>query len=298
MKVSFNQKCGIALLGLALLASCAPNNQTADGLATNIVGGKAVKANDQKKSGIVGIVIKTADGMGICTGSLIARNIVLTAAHCLDESESPIQNIFVVFAESIDKAKPEQIRVASTGVANENFAPSAPDSGKSWNDVALLKLAEDAPADFKLALLPDENLKLSVGQQLIQQGYGRAEADRSAKTDSSGVLRTVSGIGILAISADGLELQMNEAKKGSCNGDSGGPALLKTSRGQVVVGVDSRGTSQTSCIGVGIYTSVVGQLAWIKTNVQKLQALPAAAPAPAAPVVDQNSPAPTAPNAP
>lgn len=297
MKV-INQKCGIALLGLALFASCAPNNQNAsNALAGNIVGGKSVSAADQKKSGVVGIVITTADGMGVCTGSLIAKNIVLTAAHCLDESESPIKNIFVVFAESIDKAKPEQIRVAATGVANENFAPSAPDSGKAWNDVALLKLAEDAPADFALAQLPDANLKLTVGMQLIQSGYGRAEALRASTKDTSGVLRTVSGIGILSLTPDALEMNLNEAKKGSCNGDSGGPALLKTSKGPVIVGIDSRGNSQTSCIGVGIYTSVVGQLAWIKTNMQKLQAQPAAAPAPA-PALAQNAPAPAAPSQP
>lgn len=293
MKISFKSQCGIALLSLAMLASCAPNNQnTSDAFAGNIVGGRKMTLKDQKKAGVVGIVISTADGMGICTGSLIAKNIVLTAAHCLDESESPIKNIFVVFAEDIESAKPEQIRVASTGVAHEGFAPSAPDSGKSWNDVALLKLSEDAPADFKLALLPEANLKLNVGQQLIQSGYGRAEADRSATTDSSGVLRTVSGIGILAISLDGREIQMNEAKKGSCNGDSGGPAYLRTSKGQVIVGVDSRGTSQTSCIGVGIYTNVVAHLAWIKENMQTLQTEPAAAPAPA---LAQNAPAPAAP---
>ena len=228
--------------------------------------------------------------------SLIARNVILTAAHCLDESESPIQNIFVVFAESIDTAKPEQIRVASTGVANESFAPSAPDSGKSWNDVALIKLSQDAPADFSLAALPDENLKLTAGMKLTQAGYGRAEADRSSTVDSSGVLRTVGGIGIISLSADGLELNLNEAKKGSCNGDSGGPALLKTSKGSVVVGVDSRGTSQTSCIGVGIYTNVVAQLPWIKANVQKLQDQPAASPAPA-PALALNAPAPAPPSA-
>lgn len=295
MKISFKSQCGIALLSLAMLASCAPNNQNAsDALAGNIVGGRNMTLKDQKKNGVVGIVISTADGMGICTGSLIAKNIVLTAAHCLDESESPIKNIFVVFAESIESAKPEQIRVASTGIANENFAPSAPDSGKSWNDVALLKLSEDAPSDFSLARLPPANLKLNVGQQLTQLGYGRAEADRSSTTDSSGVLRTVSGIGILAISPDGRELQLNEEKKGSCNGDSGGPALLKTKSGNVVVGVDSRGTSQTSCIGVGIYTNVVAQLPWIKENMLKLQqAQPAAAPAaPVAPVAAPAAPAP------
>jgi secreted trypsin-like serine protease len=293
MKISFKSQCGIALLSLAMLASCAPNNQNAsDALAGNIVGGRKMSLKDQKKAGVVGIVISTADGMGICTGSLIAKNIVLTAAHCLDESESPIKNIFVVFAENVESAKPEQIRIASTGVAHEGFAPSAPDSGKSWNDIALLKLSEDAPADFKLALLPEADLKLNVGQRLIQSGYGRAEADRAATTDSSGVLRTVTGIGLLAISLDGLELQMDEAKKGSCNGDSGGPAYLKTSKGQVIVGVDSRGTLQTSCIGVGIYTNVVAQLPWIKENMQSLQAQPSAAPVPA---LAQNAPAAPAP---
>lgn len=285
MKSNINLKNGAVLLSIALAAalftSCAPNikNQNSDELAANIVGGRKMSSTFQKQNGIVGIVIVAADGQGICTGSLIARNIILTAAHCLDESQSPIQNIFVVFNDKIIKAK--VVRTASTGLSHENFAPSAPETKKSWNDIALLKLSRDAPADFKLALLPSSatEVTLATGLELEQAGFGRSEALRSTKKDSSGVLRAVSGIKIISVSEDGLELLLDETIKGSCNGDSGGPAYAKTARGNVVVGVDSRGTSQTSCIGQGIYTSVVGHLDWINKNMKLLSesSLPAAA---------------------
>ncbi|MGZ3691479.1 MAG: S1 family peptidase [Pseudobdellovibrio sp.] len=306
MKASFNLsnpvvKLGAIALTVSILSSCGPKSAPTDlsGLmAGNIVGGKSMTASDQSKMGVVGIVIITDQGTGICSGSLLSKRIVITAAHCLDESEGQIQKMFVVFSNDISKAQKANVIPAVTGLQNENFAPSA-DGGPSWNDVALVKLSADAPAGFATVRLPTAatDAALKAGSKLTEAGFGKAEASRTATADTSGVLRQVGNLALLKKSPDGKELNIDESTKGSCNGDSGGPAFVKDTDGKnTLVGLDSRGNSQTTCLDVGIYTNVASHLAWIASTSAKLMAMPdpspAAASAPVVPAPAPNSPAP------
>jgi len=294
MKTLSLLKIGGLALSVSLLASCGQKNTQAGAeglLAGDIVGGAKSSASAQKEAGVVGIVMVMDDGMGICTGSLIDKRIVLTAAHCLSEAEGAIRKMYVVFGTDISKATRDNVRAAVTGVVNEAFAPTNSDA--TWNDVALIKLSEDAPADFKLARLPSSSTDaaLKPGVKVLQIGFGKAEANRNATKDTSGILRSVSGIALIEKSADGRELHFNEATKGSCNGDSGGPAFIRDTDGKLTqVGLDSRGNLEDTCLGVGIYTNVAVHVDWIKSHSAKLLAdnTPAtptpAEPAPARPV--------------
>lgn len=283
---------------VALMASCTESSSSgapgSDVLAGNIVGGTVTTDAFQKQNGVVALVINSNDGQGICTGTLIAPRLVLTAAHCLDSSRSQIQSIAVVFSNNIDKVTQDQVRFGVKGAVHPDFLKSAMAGGDaSWNDTALLKLDADAPVDFKPARLPKADNLTAPKTMLMQMGYGRAEASRAATTDTSGILRQVSGIAVIKKSADGKELLLNEAKKGSCNGDSGGPAFVKERDGKLtLVGTDSRGTDEASCIGVGVYTNVASHLDWIAKTSAALLAdktpatqpeLPAAPSQPAAP---------------
>lgn len=290
-------KLSVVAISISLLTSCGQKNASSDSelIANNIVGGKNMKEKLQQETGVVGLVIVTEEGTGICSGSLISKRIILTAAHCIEEAMSgPIKKVFAVFTNDLSKATPDRIRGVITGVPHEAFMSSIINSAPTWSDIALLKLSEDAPADFKLTRLPAANLesKLKKGLKLKQAGFGRTEARRDVESDTSGVLRHVDGIELISLSEDGKELLLKEDGKGSCNGDSGGPAYAKGIDGKLVqVGINSRGTSQTTCIEVGVYTNVLAHLDWIKTKSEQLMALPDIAPAPIAPV----APAPSIP---
>lgn len=259
-------------ISLVFLAGC--SKDTGDNppgeselLAGNIVGGMKATDSFQKQNGVVALLINSEDGEGLCTGTLISKRIVLTAAHCLDSSTSKIKSIAVIFTQDVSKITKNNVRFGIKGRIHEQFLSSAGGTG-AWNDIALLKLNEDAPADAKFAKLPSIVARpLAAKTSVIQAGFGRTVGSRKLETGASGILKQVSGIEVIKTIQDGKELLLKEDGKGSCNGDSGGPAYTKAPNGTLTqVGINSRGTDPDSCIGVGVFTSVAAHLIWIKKN--------------------------------
>lgn len=284
----------LALTAAALFTSCAPQanraptsyldaNQVEN---SNILGGLLADTNFQKAHGIVQLKIISTMGEATCTGSLIARDLVLTAAHCL--ADENLRGIAVLFGLDDRKLTAEQVIYATNGAINPDFLPTD-DKSQVWNDIALVKLEKAAPEDFQIVKLPDaETIKqLSKGSKLTLAGYGITNAvirkvvqGKNGKPTvvelpgrGSGTLRKVSNIVVTSITADQKEMSFNQTNlRGACHGDSGGPALLKLQDGSYIqVGVTSRGTNELgNCNEGAIYTGVYGQLEWIALATEQL----------------------------
>lgn len=284
-----------ALLTAIAFSSCAPqsSNQDSpyqdsnitDSSSSNIVGGVLADSNFQKQNGIVQLKVVSGQGVATCTGSLIAPNLVLTAAHCVVDPD--LKNVAVLFGLTDKGLTQDQVIYAVAGSVNQSYDPNS--TTASQNDIALLKLEKNAPADFKLAQLPGSQVvpSLKTGATLSFAGFGITNAivNKSVKDPSgrtrilslpstgAGTLRKVDNIVVTGINPDQKEISLDQSNgKGACHGDSGGPAFLKQADGSnLLVGVTSRGTEKLGNCTVGvIYTSVVGQLDWIKTESQKL----------------------------
>lgn len=302
-KVIMNQAAAVlTIAAIALFTSCAPQSQSAkpsylnsnEIQNSNILGGITADSEFQKAHGIVQLKMVSDAGTATCTGSLIARDIVLTAAHCL--ADEGLRGVAVLFSLDDTNLTEEQVIYAADGAIHPDYMPTD-DESKVWNDIAIIKLEKPAPADFQLAVLPTvETIKqLVTGSKLTLAGYGITNAvirkllkDKNGKVvigkdgqpatielpgRGSGTLRSVANIEVTGLTADAKEISFDQKDlRGACHGDSGGPALLQLQDGTYIqVGVTSRGTNLLgNCNEGAIYSGVAGQIEWITSAIEAL----------------------------
>ncbi len=200
------------------------------------------------------------DAPVVCTGTLVAPRVVLTAAHCV-EAPATGRLFSVVFAAEPARALPSQ-RVRAVA-AFPNLDWEAGD-----NDIGALILAEDAPV--APAALPDRALGADVvGRTVRVVGFGADDAGQSGARRSGTARVTALGRGSFSIAA---------APGMSCGGDSGGPVFLEVDGVEQLVGITSYG--DPACT-TGINTRVDVQESFIRSALDHAGRLPPPRPPPA-----------------
>lgn len=254
-------------LMLALTACSDSKTQAAAGdasventqFAGGVLGGNNVQTGSRVSRSVVALY---AQGFGLCTGTLISNNAVLTAAHCIPQSS--VARLQVVFATSLKGATAQQVR-AVTRMYVHPWYNQRKNQSKNTGDIALVKFQGGLPAGYSpVGLLPYNSLVADRSIILIS-GYGNNDGVNST---GSGVLRdTISLITNARYSETEVEVSQLDGR-GSCNGDSGGPSFITYGGAYYVWGVVSRGDQK--CQISGIYTNALAYRSWID---EKLQAL-------------------------
>jgi V8-like Glu-specific endopeptidase len=210
-----------------------PAEATAD-----IIGGSV----DTGDSSVV-IVFAQENGSSqgsLCTASVIAPTVLLTAAHCVSPAEVGSDVTFHVFTGyDFNSNNGNWLDVAKVDWDHQ-FDPNSLDGGHDVGIVVLAKPVSLAPLPY----LRSAADALTGAVRLVGYGNnnGRANSGAGIKRQVTTSLNDVTS----------KLLQIGDNKHETCNGDSGGPAFMNVNGVETIVGVTSFG--QVGCTGGGYDT--------------------------------------------
>jgi Trypsin len=205
-----------------------------------------------------------------CTGVVIARNLVLTAAHCA----LPGADYKIV---EFDAAHRPSLRDIAMVVSHPQFELKTLLGHRATADVALLKLAKPLPTEFVPARLATVPRLVSVGDIFLVAGYGVAVPGdgRSGGTIRVATLIATGQPGSLQIRLVDAATNGSRAGLGACTGDSGAPVFDAAPGSLTLIGLVSWSTGPALSAGCGGLTGVTPlerYRSWIAETAERIAA--------------------------
>ncbi|MCC6523621.1 MAG: trypsin-like serine protease [Polyangiaceae bacterium] len=270
-------------------AACAPDEPAPDdriGLASDSIQGGYL---DETDKAVVGIYMNNMQSL--CSGSLLAPNVVLTAHHCVANSPEQISCGSATFGSPWAPGNFFVTTYTDTGF--QNYFTLFPLQLPKWHavrevvvppggnsvcgfDQALLILADPVDASEAAPLVPAVDVPLVANQEYRAIGFGLTYDSQNAPV---GRRYRRDGLFTECVGAECPGMyqvgdQEFEGDTGVCQGDSGGPAIDLLNR---VVGVASRGGAGCT---YPTYGHVFSWGQWIKDTTVYAAGLAATTPPP------------------
>jgi Trypsin len=233
-------------------------------------------ATSRDPNGLRRSVVSIENSLGeLCSGALIGRDLVLTAAHCvIDRASYRVSVVNRAF-------KPQRFRVAAMAVHPTFVAGTTPRT-QPGVDLAVLRLEAPVNTDF-LPLDPTLAGRIDIGDEVTIAGYGvlserrkqTARTLRQANLVSLGPIEVANRV-LIVVDRERLA---ETSGAGACRGDSGGPILAATRDSYLLYGIVSwssgamRSSQPSACGGLTAVTPIVEHLGWIRQAVSSLNGM-------------------------
>lgn len=262
-------KSAVGISLALLLSACGATTQQTGSIefsdqSQNIVGGRNLDPASPMSRHVVGLYGAKNGGGFICTGTLIATNIIMTAAHCVETDQMVVvfshNLVGTLQAKDLNKVRPVVAKLVHSKWTGQV-------QNKDTGDIALIKFKGSAPLGYTPAVLLSSSTFLVPGVLVQQAGFG---LDNPEMDTGSGVLRTAL-VRIASNTHSATEIVVDQRDgRGVCSGDSGGPGFLTIDGTFYVWGVASSVTLNPKCREFGIYTNALSYRDWIREGIQTL----------------------------
>jgi Trypsin len=224
-------------------------------------------------SAMVGGAVPAADGIGrsvvmilgsygtACTATAIARDLLLSAAHCVQ----PGADYKLVASQTGEQPVLKDIAHIAR---DPQFDLKRLFGHLATADVALIKLAEPLPARIPAVPIGSATERIAVGDALVVAGYGvtiRGDG-RTGGTVREATLVVTGQPGTLQIRLFDPRTRGDSPGLGACAGDSGAPAFRDPDGKLTIIGVVSWSTGPklgAGCGGLTGVTPLTRYRAWI-----------------------------------
>jgi hypothetical protein len=224
------------------------------------------------------VYIENSEGE-LCSGAVIAQDLVLTAAHCMmDHAGYRVVGVNRAF-------RPQAFNVVATAV-HPAFVQGTTPRTQPGVDLAILKLGRPLGSDFTPFDLGAPG-RIGTGDRVTIAGFGllSERARRTARTLRQTDLVSLGPVEVanrVVIVTDRDRLAETTGA-GACRGDSGGPILSPTAGGYRLIGIVSwssgalRSRDPSACGGLTAVTPLSEHLGWVMQGVRALDGMPSSA---------------------
>ena len=195
-----------------------------------IVNGKDIETSDPRSKLAILLLITRGSDLSVCTGVVIAPRVILTAAHCLTQTEP--KHVKVILNNRSGRAPISESRQADRIVIHEKYNGDP----KSVSDLALLHLAKSLPEAYKPVSLMQIGEKIT-GDSALLIGFGitgETKHDSMTLRETSKSFKTE-----LHLKETSIGIDQRTKTGGFCRGDSGAPVFADVEKQRKLIGINS-----------------------------------------------------------